>query len=391
VKLSLLIALTLFLPQCKSKVDDSYKYHYTLSHQVETFTGVFPIEVDLAPTRVRLIEEAESLRQIFPTSEVVRLEVQDEAVIAYIHDIAFIGDNWFILDNIQGLIFQFSKEGRFIRRLGRKGEGPGEYYDPDQVFPCFDDNVGLYDLLTGNIIVFNTMGHHIRTVHARSREPVFIPNGSIVWHIENQLYLPNFDSLNRDAPWHVLLNPVQVDQTPVGFGKREVPFSEIPWAMTAFAQVGDFIWSGSPYESKLEIYDLQGRHAGTLETAQINGLGLEELDDDLARDRKKRRQMFNRPRNVEILAVSDIVLVRMGLMEYCIFDRGGNLLRSNLRTTDIFPIMHSHEDWVVSPLPVLEKPEHYSAEDLRAMKVVGWTPEGMQDDNPYLRIGKIAK
>ena len=97
--------------------------------------------------------------QLFDTIRYVKLETQDDILLASIAKIRLFKNNFYILDNRQNVLFVFSETGKFIRKIGKMGSAPGEYsriadfdLNNDRIY-LFDPNKDIleYDL-SGNYI-----------------------------------------------------------------------------------------------------------------------------------------------------------------------------------------------------------------------------------------------
>lgn len=80
-------------------------------------------------------EQAMDISQIADTVEYLELKTPKDIVVARIFNIVP-GDGFWLIQTKDG-IFKFTREGEFIKQIGRKGQGPGEYlqirgieYDP---------------------------------------------------------------------------------------------------------------------------------------------------------------------------------------------------------------------------------------------------------------------
>lgn len=71
-------------------------------------------------TVLQLEDEIESI-------ECIPLETSDSALISNILDLRMSDNYIFIYNGKTSEIFQFNREGKFIRKIGREGNGPGEY------------------------------------------------------------------------------------------------------------------------------------------------------------------------------------------------------------------------------------------------------------------------
>lgn len=79
---------------------------------------------------VDLLKEAkDSIRysQFVDFIEYINLETTDSCLIDRIKDMALIRDRMFIFDERQQTIWIFDRKGKYINKISRKGEGPGEY------------------------------------------------------------------------------------------------------------------------------------------------------------------------------------------------------------------------------------------------------------------------
>lgn len=386
MRLLVSVGILVFTCMCGSSRDDTAKFHVGLKVQVETSSPILfpqPPFPDIQE-KMGLFENATDFRDLFPTQEVVRLEALEGALIGYVEDLEFVDGFWFVLDRVQGLVFQFSRGGAFERVLGSKGQGPGEYLHPTQLFPCFGNQIGVFDSSNAKILVYNVNGKFIRQLSYQHQGFMIIPNGSILWNDQERLILPGFDSYNKAAPWHVRFNP-QSEEDLVGFGKREEPLFKSPWSVTATCQVGETIWIGSPYSTEISVYDLDGNFLTQLRPAIPNALSLDDFKDT-PQSREQRSALFKRPRCQSIQQVGNLVLAYFGRI-YSIFDTHGNLIRSNLPTQQ-WPILCVMEDQVVTLLPTLEK-HLYHPQELQALIKLGWKEEDLENDNSYLAIGKL--
>jgi hypothetical protein len=68
------------------------------------------------------------ISEMFKSVKTIILEEHDYAVIGMINELQVFEDNIFILDNFYAKkLFVFDKNGKYIRQIGSRGQGPGEY------------------------------------------------------------------------------------------------------------------------------------------------------------------------------------------------------------------------------------------------------------------------
>jgi len=94
----------------------------------------------------------------------ILLETNDSCLVGEINKMQVYDQFIFILDNsIAKSLLVFDREGRFIRKIGRVGGGPGEYVEPTDftldtenrtiyVLDMHTKRINKYDLITGNFL-----------------------------------------------------------------------------------------------------------------------------------------------------------------------------------------------------------------------------------------------
>ena len=108
-------------------------------------------------TRVNLNEEYGdvSVFDIFSKVEVFPLETTDSSILARISEYDIWKDTIYIFDGQQDDVFVFQMTGKFIGRLNRKGNGPGEYTRiADMNINRFSGNLEVLSV-DGRIIVYD--------------------------------------------------------------------------------------------------------------------------------------------------------------------------------------------------------------------------------------------
>lgn len=103
------------------------------------------------------LSSAESVKDVFQIISETRLQTTEECPIAYITDMAVDSKgNFIIADGWQvQAVFVFSQEGTFIKQLGRKGQGPGEYINPVSVEVSQKGNIWIVDYGNNRICIFS--------------------------------------------------------------------------------------------------------------------------------------------------------------------------------------------------------------------------------------------
>ncbi len=134
----------------------------------------------------------ESVKPIF-------LETNENCLIQSIDGIQVIGDYFFILDRKYERLYCFDKDGKFVRRIGNLGSGPGEFSSISDF--TIDNNRTIYtlDRATSKIHLYALTGEYISSISLKNI-------GGNVGHIqvvEDFLYLdyqPEKIMVNADTP-----------------------------------------------------------------------------------------------------------------------------------------------------------------------------------------------
>lgn len=108
-----------------------------------------------------------SVYDIFSEIEVVPLETNKESAFHYPFDKFVVHDNkfYYVLDSKDGSIFVFSENGIFVKKINKKGGGPGEYFAiSDFDINRFTNNLEIFTSV-GKLIIYDFAGeNYIETI-----------------------------------------------------------------------------------------------------------------------------------------------------------------------------------------------------------------------------------
>lgn len=105
------------------------------------------------PQVINLEEAISQPSEDVPLSEAVRelrivpLETTAESLVGNVQSIQIMGDDIFVLD-LQSGILRFSKDGKFLNKIGTRGQGPGEYVWPKGLLT--NEKAGLIGIQESN-------------------------------------------------------------------------------------------------------------------------------------------------------------------------------------------------------------------------------------------------
>lgn len=105
------------------------------------------------------------------TSEQVELSLdleikeQEDIIFNLIVDIAVDSENSvFILDMKERVLYKFNEDGKFQKRIGRSGQGPGEFERPSSVFIDAKDSIYILDSQNRRVEVFKNNGDFTKSI-----------------------------------------------------------------------------------------------------------------------------------------------------------------------------------------------------------------------------------
>ena len=107
-----------------------------------------------------------SLFDYFDHIELIPLETNDDVLIGFLRKIIFHQNRYYTLDTFRGkyTVFVFDESGKFLFRIGKFGQGPGEYHVflDDMLINRFTGNIDLLSAW-GHIFTYELSGKHVKT------------------------------------------------------------------------------------------------------------------------------------------------------------------------------------------------------------------------------------
>lgn len=114
----------------------------------------------------------------------IALETSDSCLISNIKHIEMEADNIYILDDVNNQIYLFKKSGKFVRTIGKRGEGPVEYMMPS----CFHIDKERNELVVADPALQKLLHYDLKTFEYKSslqteyfEECAWLPTHHIAW------------------------------------------------------------------------------------------------------------------------------------------------------------------------------------------------------------------
>ena len=358
-----------------------------------------PLDTSLLPAG---LGDATHCRDFLRLSKVIPLEMTSQSTLSFPSAVRFLQGTFYILDPSWGLVLTFDENGAFQGVLGHKGEGPGEYQNPETVEVIWQDHLAVADL--GSLLVYDAGGTFVKKVTIRTDGWAFDFNSHFIWETEDRLAIGSFNTVNPENPKHVILKHENNRFTPYyGFGERhpeEARFERfnIPvFDYSCFGLIGGNYWVGSPYSATLEIYDAEARFLGTLKRAYAEQLVPSDFSDIKSMD--DTRGLYVQVRNFINLQVDGLVLSYLTgnrVMHVNVYDTHGNLLHHDLPNfhSILWPLT-SHGRKLVCLIPILgseaEYRQHLNEDEMASLRAAGFDVDNLDDMNPALAIFELKE
>ena len=95
---------------------------------------------------------------LFSKAGIIVLEDTDESLLGRVDKIEFLDNNLYVLEKRRGL-FLFDKQGKFVKRIGSKGNGPSEYVSPDDItIDKKNKKIYILDSQTQRVLKYSSNG-----------------------------------------------------------------------------------------------------------------------------------------------------------------------------------------------------------------------------------------
>ena len=108
-------------------------------------------------TDIEKLSSAKSVKDVFQIISETELQTTPDCPIAYITDMEIdTKGNFIIADGWQSIgVYIFGQDGKFIRGLGRKGQGPGEYENPVSIEISREGEIWVADYGNNRISIYS--------------------------------------------------------------------------------------------------------------------------------------------------------------------------------------------------------------------------------------------
>ena len=268
------------------------------------------------PARDRILTE-----RLSPLFSVGREEGDDWELLAGVRQVAFDrNENLYVLDSNNQRVLVFDANGRFVRRIGKKGEGPGELIAPLGLTVTPAGEVIVSDLGRQAYSIFKTDGSFVRNVMGEGNDlmsfssPVYAHPGGVVTRArpglmmmrgaeggrgitpptgpeKTPIILTDLKTAKRSTMWDITLPEIQTTVQPQGGGSGQQRF-QVTRIMPEFMPpvLYGVVPGGSVAVASEAAYRIRITNGGKVQRVLERPIAPKKVgkrEQDLARDRRR--------------------------------------------------------------------------------------------------------
>lgn len=230
-----------------------------------------PVHLNLLDTAATRTNLADLLQPV----SFIRLQVPETEALAGVDKVLVYRNQFICVDKKFASLLVFDSDGRFIKKIGQIGKGPGKYMTIEDVF---------LDTLTGRLTVFSNTSQELVWFNMNNNETGSVPLKFNAWRcvpLENKQYAFYLNFLGIAKNYHNFF----LTNDKGNITREDLPYS--PMIQSAYDMSGSIVPSGNGYLLAPAFGDtLYYGNADELKPAYILNLGarkvpvslLEELD-----------------------------------------------------------------------------------------------------------------
>lgn len=218
----------------------------------------------LSRSELRALSAAKTVGGLFEKPREVQLETNAECAMALMTDMDIDTNGNFVIADGWRLrqVYVFSSDGRFIKILGRQGQGPGEYSTPVGVTVNSNGEILVTDYLRNQIIIYDKGHQYQRSFQGKPRVQYFI-------HVNAKDEIYTYSGTVGPGRHEVFNTVHKLDEK----GNEVLSFAPVPQAVLDmnFSAVDDgltidkdnFIYEMNPLYYQVRKYTADGKLAGS--------------------------------------------------------------------------------------------------------------------------------
>lgn len=330
-------------------------------------------------------------QMVLKLDRLVMLAQRDGNFIRNIDDVERLDLGYAVLDQATPQILIFDEAGNYLRHLGRKGQGPGEF---EYIFNLFRVGSAVAVKTPQKILVFAQNGDLLAEL--KNRDLGSIMGGFAEWH-KGLLYLLDTEAVGEGR--HRVFSWPGHDAAPKykgSFGtgypfEKKKGFEQKLVESIGITQTA--IWEASPYASPPNRYLFPGFIPKSAAPLHHDGLTLEKMASFNPGSQKDRKNIATMLRAHKVFATSGHVLVMQIAgprgFTYDLYRENGTPVYRRLRGMNKPVILYADDQQLIGDyfyIPGMFAERSYTQEAL-FLRENGWLAE---EDGKFLWIGHLT-
>jgi hypothetical protein len=235
----------------------------------------------------------------------IPLDAENGPLIGSVRKVFFAGDDLIAWDSQLREIHRFDRRGNWKNTISRRGRGPGEYLEIEEVMiDTLNRNILVYDLLSRRLLFYDYAGVHLRSIDdfKFSRTLINLPNGGYLGYLpdhspaepshgEGFWLADSLGGLSKYFPLHDFVHP-----------------SLSPIILMNFYNLPDGLIGFSPLEELADyVYDYRSDSLYRKRVYHVNGPTIPDLagmydEEFIAKDEKATTRYFNQEKGNFVLS-----------------------------------------------------------------------------------------
>lgn len=124
-------------------------------NKLEEVNGFRSYPIDMNAPKVEFTDMVDEMH-------IIGLEETDESLLSFVSDVKQNDEYFYFFSGKANDLFFYSKKGKFIRKINRQGEGPGEYKEGSSTW-VVGDTLKIFDHQNNDVLSYNMAGEFIKS------------------------------------------------------------------------------------------------------------------------------------------------------------------------------------------------------------------------------------
>ena len=187
----------------------------------------------------------------------IPLEITDDCILSSDLAVCSTPEYIFIADIHTGSFYRFDKSGKFLNRIGRSGQGPGEYSQA-LCFSVDDINKQVYliDSFVKKILVYSYGGKYLQTIPLEVPTYMFVKNKDLFYYYDINYLRSKYELYQADLKGKVIKRSQTTDTQKTNFSLQMPIFYQYNGNLYYKNTASETIWEIDYSLNKKPIYKI---------------------------------------------------------------------------------------------------------------------------------------